>query len=231
MFPNRHSVYLHDTPKRSLFKKPQRAYSSGCVRVERPLELAEMLLDDPKWNQSRFESVLRSKRPATVRLKQPFPVILSYWTAEADEHGRVHFREDIYGRDTAVLAALNDGGPIRVVYDEDSVRERTVAVVPEREREIAAFAEREEQTSSVPKQRKESASVPERPNEVVSVPKRKQASDALPEQRKEIVAVPGRNKESISAPERIAEAMPKPQPTKARSYGTDLPGEGPLFSF
>ena len=118
MFPNRHSVYLHDTPKRSLFKKPRRTYSSGCVRVERPFELAELLLDDPKWNQKRFQSLLRSKRPATVRLKKPIPVILSYWTAEADDNGVVYFREDIYGRDKAVLAALDGSGTMRMVYRE-----------------------------------------------------------------------------------------------------------------
>ena len=118
MFPNRHSVYLHDTPHRALFRKARRTFSSGCVRVERPLELAERLLADPQWNPERFAAVLASGRPLTVPLTPPIPVLLSYWTAEADEQGVLHFREDIYARDAAVLAALDSQGPLRLVYPE-----------------------------------------------------------------------------------------------------------------
>jgi murein L,D-transpeptidase YcbB/YkuD len=140
MFPNRHSVYLHDTPSRNLFGKAQRAFSSGCVRVERPFELAELLLDDPKWTQSRFSSLIETKRPTTVHLKRPVPVILSYWTAEGDEEGMVRFREDIYGRDASVLAALERPGPMRVVYDDTPEgpagpgSERVAEVKPEPQR-------------------------------------------------------------------------------------------------
>lgn len=110
MFPNRHSVYLHDTADRQLFQRATRALSSGCVRVDKPIELAERVLNDPKWNPDKFASVFESKKPSSVRLKEPLPVILSYWTAEADEQGQVHFREDFYGHDKPVLAALDGPG-------------------------------------------------------------------------------------------------------------------------
>jgi murein L,D-transpeptidase YcbB/YkuD len=110
MFPNQHSVYLHDTSDRQLFQRANRTLSSGCVRVDKPIELAELLLNDPKWNKEKFASVFESKRPSSVRLKQPLPVILSYWTAEADDKGQVHFRADFYGQDQPVLAALDGPG-------------------------------------------------------------------------------------------------------------------------
>jgi murein L,D-transpeptidase YcbB/YkuD len=122
MFPNRFLVYLHDTPSRSLFEKPQRLFSSGCIRVEQPMELAELLLNDPeRWNQRAFEGLVRSNRTRWVHLAQPVPIILAYWTAYADRDGRVRFREDIYQRDPQLLAALNGSGPLRLVYvDEPS---------------------------------------------------------------------------------------------------------------
>ena len=110
MFPNRHSVYLHDTADRQLFQRATRTLSSGCVRVDKPIELAELVLNDPKWNPEKFTSVFESKKPSSVRLKEPLPVILSYWTAEADDQGQVHFREDFYGHDKPVLAALDGPG-------------------------------------------------------------------------------------------------------------------------
>lgn len=110
MFPNRHSVYLHDTADRQLFQRATRTLSSGCVRVDKPIELAELLLNDPKWNPDKFASVFESKKPSSVRLKQPLPVILSYWTAEADEQGQVQFRDDFYDHDQPVLAALDGPG-------------------------------------------------------------------------------------------------------------------------
>jgi murein L,D-transpeptidase YcbB/YkuD len=121
MFPNRYSVYLHDTPNRKLFGRSQRTFSSGCVRVDQPMELAELLLDDPAWTQERIASLIETNRRRTVFLKTPMPVILSYWTAEAGEDGAVRFREDIYERDAAVLAALDGSGRMRLVYGEPPV--------------------------------------------------------------------------------------------------------------
>jgi len=107
MFPNKYAVYLHDTPSRSLFERDQRAFSSGCIRVQRPFELAELLLDDPQWTQARIEDIVASRRTTRIDLAAPVAVILMYWTVDPADDGALVFREDIYARDAAVLAALN----------------------------------------------------------------------------------------------------------------------------
>ena len=105
---NRHSIYLHDTPSRSLFQRPARAYSSGCVRVENPQELALLLLDDPQqWSADTLKSAIGSGKTRTVRVNREIPVMLLYYTAAADGSGAVSFRKDIYQRDPRVLAALS----------------------------------------------------------------------------------------------------------------------------
>jgi murein L,D-transpeptidase YcbB/YkuD len=145
MFPNRFSVYLHDTPNRNLFQKPRRLYSSGCVRVERPWELAELVLNNPKrWNQEKFEEIVASRKTRWVHLKQPLPVILAYWTAEAGKDGEVMFREDVYQRDSAVLSALDGRGPIRVVYQAPEQPEPPGPDAPEKQN--AAAPEQEPET-------------------------------------------------------------------------------------
>ncbi len=107
IFPNSHFVFLHDTPHRDLFERASRAFSSGCVRVENPFVLAELVLDDPgKWNASTFEQVLARKRTRTVHLAKPLPVFLLYWTAMVTPGGSVQFFDDVYGRDALELEAL-----------------------------------------------------------------------------------------------------------------------------
>ena len=105
MFPNEHAVYLHDTPSRDLFEREARAFSSGCIRVENPLELALTLLGD-RWNGERIDALLRSGRTETVFLDDPITVMLLYWTTEVDEDGQVLFLPDVYARDGAVIEAL-----------------------------------------------------------------------------------------------------------------------------
>jgi murein L,D-transpeptidase YcbB/YkuD len=101
-------VYLHDSPAKSLFERDQRAFSSGCIRVQKAFELTELVLGDPaRWNQQTIDRVIAGKRTQTVRLRKKIPVLILYWTAEPRRDGRVGFREDIYERDAAVLAALN----------------------------------------------------------------------------------------------------------------------------
>ena len=117
MFPNKHAVYIHDTPSKSLFARNERMFSSGCIRVERPFELAELLLDDPeRWDRQGIQQVLDSRRTQRVNLKEPLPVLILYWTAEADAEGRVHFRNDVYDRDEPVLDALE--GEFRFVVPD-----------------------------------------------------------------------------------------------------------------
>jgi len=104
MFPNEHAIYLHDTPSRDLFDRDSRAFSSGCIRVENPFELAEQLLGSR--GRERLDALVASGRTETVFLEKPMPIMLLYWTAEPDETGRVSFLPDVYSRDAAVIAAL-----------------------------------------------------------------------------------------------------------------------------
>ena len=108
MFPNEHLVYIHDTPSKSLFERTDRAFSSGCIRTQKPFELAEIILDNPaKWNQESFKRILDSGRTQTIKLPKPVPVLLFYWTAAVEPDGSVRFKKDPYKRDVKVLKGLN----------------------------------------------------------------------------------------------------------------------------
>lgn len=108
MFPNPYMVYLHDTPSKSLFDQDQRTFSSGCIRVERAFELAELVLNDPvNWTQATMAEVVASRKMRTVYLAKPVPVLILYWTAQPRPDGQVLFRNDVYGRDPPTLAALD----------------------------------------------------------------------------------------------------------------------------
>ncbi|MBX9605407.1 MAG: L,D-transpeptidase family protein [Gammaproteobacteria bacterium] len=112
MFPNVHAVYLHDTPSRELFAQAERAFSSGCIRVENPLALARLLLeDDPRWQGPALDKALERGRNQRINLPRRVSIMLLYMTAFADEAGVVQFRKDVYGRDQRVLAAL--AAPLR----------------------------------------------------------------------------------------------------------------------
>jgi L,D-transpeptidase YcbB len=111
-FPNPYLVYLHDTPARSLFDRSQRTFSSGCIRVERPLELAELLLADPvEWNAEAIRAAVDAGTTRTVMLQHKVPVLLIYWTADGDPEGHIVFKHDVYHRDPRLLRALD--GPFR----------------------------------------------------------------------------------------------------------------------
>lgn len=107
MFPNQFNVYLHDTPSRELFARTVRSFSHGCIRVQNPIELAELLLrDDPDWPRARIDAALAQGEQTIVNLKRPIPVHLTYLTAWVNKDGSVHFRSDIYDRDKRLEAAL-----------------------------------------------------------------------------------------------------------------------------
>ena len=111
MFPNAHAVYLHDTPTRELFRQPERTFSSGCIRIENPLALAELLLRDPaRWNQASLQAAIDSGETRRVNLPRKVPIMLLYLTAFPDQAGRVQFRRDVYRRDARTLQALD--GPL-----------------------------------------------------------------------------------------------------------------------
>jgi murein L,D-transpeptidase YcbB/YkuD len=108
MFPNPHAVFLHDTPARELFERTRRLLSSGCVRIEDPLSLAEILLANPaRWNRETLQAAIDDGKTQRVNLPRPWPVLMLYWTAELDAAGRVRFLPDVYDRDPSLLAALN----------------------------------------------------------------------------------------------------------------------------
>lgn len=111
MFPNRFSVYLHDTPGQDLFARRDRSFSSGCIRVERAAELATYLLrNDPAWTAGSIREAMNAGNERTVRLPEAVPVHLLYLTAFSDGE-TVQFRPDIYDRDSAVRDGLEEASP------------------------------------------------------------------------------------------------------------------------
>lgn len=107
-FPNDYAIYLHDTPHRELFAKSMRATSSGCIRVENPLQLVELLFNDPvRWNSEGIQKQLANGKTENIKLPVKVPVLLAYWTVDMSNDGRVTFKPDVYGYDSPVLRRLN----------------------------------------------------------------------------------------------------------------------------
>ncbi|PRY84992.1 L,D-transpeptidase family protein [Mongoliibacter ruber] len=107
MFPNKYSVYIHDTPSRSLFVREDRALSHGCIRIQKPFEFAKLLLSyDSRWTDDRIKSAMRQDKEQTVLLNRKIPVVIFYLTYWADPNGNVFFRRDIYNRDKEIFDAL-----------------------------------------------------------------------------------------------------------------------------
>ena len=105
--PNQYGVYLHDTPAKSLFEASTRAFSHGCMRIEKPVELAEWLLRDrPEWPRERIVQESQRGIEKTVPVTKPLPVHVLYWTAFVDESGELHFAPDIYQRDGRLDTAM-----------------------------------------------------------------------------------------------------------------------------
>lgn len=116
IFPNKHHVYLHDTPeRRTLFSEEQelRAQSHGCIHVERPAQLVQWLLRDrPEWTMERIDRAMRNAPDENlVTLTRPIPILITYETAHVSPDGEVHFYSDIYGHDAHLEKALAEGYP------------------------------------------------------------------------------------------------------------------------
>jgi murein L,D-transpeptidase YcbB/YkuD len=113
IFPNEHNVYLHSTPSADLFSRSRRDFSHGCIRVEKPAELATWVLrNNPGWTLERVQQGMQSgKDDVTVSLAKRVPVFIVYGTALTYENGEVHFSDDIYGHDASLAAALAKGYP------------------------------------------------------------------------------------------------------------------------
>lgn len=107
LFPNSNSIYLHDTPSKALFGKHRRAFSHGCIRVEKARELAVILIgQDGGWTRAKTESAMGLTHPTVYDLKKTIPVYIAYFTAWADEKGGIRFFDDVYGRDQKLAELL-----------------------------------------------------------------------------------------------------------------------------
>jgi murein L,D-transpeptidase YcbB/YkuD len=111
MLPNRHNIYLHDTPSKHLFSKESRAFSHGCIRVENPFNLAYTLLSIKTSNpDGLFDELKTSDKTYRLDLDEPMQVHIVYLTSWVDEAGNVNYRNDIYMRDEEIFASLVDIG-------------------------------------------------------------------------------------------------------------------------
>jgi murein L,D-transpeptidase YcbB/YkuD len=116
MFPNKHNIYLHDTPSRSLFARDERTFSSGCIRVEKPFELASLLLaDKPEWTPERIRQAMDSGVEKTIVLKDKVGVYIYYLTAWGSASGKINYRADVYNRDKVIEKALKEKTQKRVL--------------------------------------------------------------------------------------------------------------------
>ena len=116
IFPNRFSVYLHDTPSKSLFARAERTFSHGCIRVQRPFDFAEVLLQADGWTSEMIQAERATRKTRSVFLAEPLPVLLLYWTAAIGEDGQIQFFDDVYERDQKILTALDS--PYRIDISE-----------------------------------------------------------------------------------------------------------------
>jgi murein L,D-transpeptidase YcbB/YkuD len=107
LFPNSYNMYLHDTPAKSLFNEPIRAFSHGCMRVQEPFKLAQFLLrNDPSWNDEKINAAMNAGKERSVTLSERVPVFIVYFTAFVDRDGKINFRKDIYERDNRMAEMI-----------------------------------------------------------------------------------------------------------------------------
>ena len=107
LFPNSNAIYLHDTPSKHLFSRDQRAFSHGCIRVAKPVELANKIMeDDPNWNSQKIDEAMNKGKETWYTLKNKIPVYIGYFTAWEDRDGILHFYDDVYKRDEALAVLL-----------------------------------------------------------------------------------------------------------------------------
>jgi murein L,D-transpeptidase YcbB/YkuD len=145
LFPNKHDVYLHDTPSKGLFASTSRAFSHGCVRVRDPLKLAEVILAADK-NMSRVEiDKLANSGPENneVKLGAPIPIHLTYFTASVDDEGKLHLYNDVYGHEQRVHLGLE--GKTHLI-----VQPREEKFTPPSAEERRRYAEQRQQKQATP---------------------------------------------------------------------------------
>ncbi len=110
LFPNSYNIYLHDTPSKSLFEESSRAFSHGCIRIEKPAKLAAFLLNDmDKWSPEKINKAMHAGTEQYVTLTNKVPVFISYFTAFIDREGKLNFRNDIYNLDERLASMIISG--------------------------------------------------------------------------------------------------------------------------
>jgi len=123
VMPNNQAIYLHDTPSRTLFGRPARAFSHGCIRTQDPLRFSELLINDPKWDKAAIDRVIASGKSTRVNATVATPVYVTYFTiaAQTDDRGPITYA-DIYKRDKPILAELTDKPATTVAAAATQVR-------------------------------------------------------------------------------------------------------------
>jgi murein L,D-transpeptidase YcbB/YkuD len=112
IFPNDYNIYFHDTPEQEFFAQTRRDFSHGCVRLERPADLAVWVLrNNPGWNMDRVQAAMHGTTTQQVNLTHPIPVLIVYATVIVTEDGIVHFYDDIYGHDADLEKVFEKGYP------------------------------------------------------------------------------------------------------------------------
>jgi murein L,D-transpeptidase YcbB/YkuD len=107
LFPNSFDIYLHDTPAKSLFSSDKRAFSHGCIRLSDPVKMARYVLrNQSEWTPERIDEAMNRGQEQFVRVKNPIPVLITYYTAWVDENGVLNFRDDIYDHDATLAQKM-----------------------------------------------------------------------------------------------------------------------------
>ncbi len=115
IFPNKHFVFLHDTPAKALFSKNMRAFSHGCIRVEKPLELARILFEgSKKWSIEKIKEAIASGKNRIIHLEKRMPILILYWTVVRNHDNTITFLPDIYNRDKKILLGLDT--PLKLAF-------------------------------------------------------------------------------------------------------------------
>ena len=107
LFPNTNNIYLHDTPSKNLFTAENRAFSHGCIRLEKPIELANLILkDEPNWTPKKIDEAMHSNKESWYTLKSKIPVYIGYFTSWVDSKGKINFYKDIYNNDNRLMEMI-----------------------------------------------------------------------------------------------------------------------------
>ena len=107
LFPNSYNIYFHDSPAKSLFNRDKRSYSHGCIRLKEPAKLAEYLLNDTaKYSKKKVDSLMHTYKEKYIRINNPVPVLITYFTSWVNDSSVLNFREDIYGHDAIIAKKM-----------------------------------------------------------------------------------------------------------------------------